>query len=90
MNNLFSYYLFGAVGTLAWHQVLWKPLPIDEEWERDFPEFRSIERKPDPKDRIATDILRSICWVPKMAVGSLMMLDDFTEKMDKNIKKSIY
>lgn len=84
-------YLSGVIGTLVWHQLIWKPPKYDPEWDDVLAGsggYHPWEIKPNPKDRVATDIARSFVWplyVPKMVFGSIAMLDDIDEKISKKI-----
>lgn len=84
-----GYYSLGAIGTFVWHQFIWSPPPYDVEWDKILAGgIHPWELKPNPKDRIATDIARSIVWpmyVPKVIFGSIAMLDEIDKKISKKL-----
>ena len=89
LYHTLAYYSAGSVGTFVWHQFIWNPPPFDDELDEILPNYRPWELKENPRDRVATDIARSIFWpvyFPKMIVGSFVTLEQFCNRMDEKIK----
>lgn len=95
LYHALTYYSVGMIGTLAWHQLVWRPPAYDEEWDEAFAGSGGMppwELKENPKDRVVTDTVRSVFWpfmIPKMTMGSIIMFGDYIDKFDEKISKKL-